>query len=135
MPFLGGVLNSGDVLIEGDFKNFRRPPPECPAGMWGANCTQRCDCGADGNSCDNIDGDCICSACWTGPKCAIGESTFLLVCNIHWIMVHLFLSVNVYKVCVFLPSTAVGSDCVRDFLVEENKVGPHTHTLYNIDMS
>ena len=35
----------------------------------------------------------------------------------------------------FLPSTAVGSDCVLDFLEEENKVGPHTHTLYNIDMS
>ncbi|CAI8037043.1 Cell death abnormality protein 1 [Geodia barretti] len=46
----------------------------CSAGTWGANCTQTCDCGADGNSCNNVNGECICNACWSGTNCmdAIG---------------------------------------------------------------
>jgi hypothetical protein len=48
---------------------------KCSAGTWGANCTQNCDCGEDGNSCNNVHGACECNSCWTGEYCeqAVGS--------------------------------------------------------------
>jgi len=40
----------------------------CPAGTWGTNCTNVCECTKHGK-CQPDDGSCLCESGWTGPLC------------------------------------------------------------------
>lgn len=40
----------------------------CPEGMWGPNCVQHCLCMHEAD-CDPLNGQCKCTAGWTGPAC------------------------------------------------------------------
>ncbi|XP_070174967.1 uncharacterized protein [Littorina saxatilis] len=42
---------------------------ECPANMYGPNCTQECTCTTNAESCNNVDGACVCKAGWEGTRC------------------------------------------------------------------
>ena len=50
---------------------------ECPAGSYGADCTQTCHCDSDGSDCEKATGVCTSSECsigWTGENCQGKES-------------------------------------------------------------
>lgn len=43
---------------------------ECPAGMWGKNCSHTCECENDG-VCNQFNGFCTCPKGYTGTKCEL----------------------------------------------------------------
>ena len=44
---------------------------ECAIGVWGADCTNICDCSDEGSvTCDNVRG-CVCKPGYTGISCAV----------------------------------------------------------------
>lgn len=45
---------------------------ECPVGLFGSGCSQRCLC-QNGGTCDHMDGHCSCPSGWTGTACERGE--------------------------------------------------------------
>lgn len=48
------------------------PPPGCSPGMFGANCSQPCQCGF-GKKCHPETGACVCPPGHSGAPCSIGE--------------------------------------------------------------
>ena len=43
----------------------------CPGGRFGVGCADECACGT-GNTCDSVNGTCICNSCYSGDYCEIG---------------------------------------------------------------
>lgn len=48
---------------------------DCPAGYWGINCAERCQCKNSGE-CDTVTGECICPPGYFGRMCEEGRSLF-----------------------------------------------------------
>lgn len=45
---------------------------ECPAGQFGSDCQDRCECQNSGQ-CDRQTGQCVCQPGWTGERCENGK--------------------------------------------------------------
>jgi hypothetical protein len=45
---------------------------QCNIETWGANCSNKCDCGIHGKGCDVSTGACFCKPGFTGGKSQIG---------------------------------------------------------------
>ncbi len=45
----------------------------CPGGTYGYGCSNNCSCGGGGNTCNKMNGTCICNPCYAGDSCETGK--------------------------------------------------------------
>ena len=69
-----------------------------------------CNCGETGNTCDRINGACVCNLCYSGPQCEMGKSK-VSICT--------HTAVN-YAIVSCIDT---GSECFVQFLGIQDKVG------------
>ncbi len=66
----------------------------CDVGFWGENCKVSCaqNCGGEGHfeSCNAMNGNCICNECWEGETCDSGMKSSLLLKPCHFIIPSFF---------------------------------------------
>ena len=50
---------------------------ECPQGTYGYNCSNSCNCSylLHGNRCNPVNGNCLCSSCFSSTSCSVANGT------------------------------------------------------------
>lgn len=109
----------------------------CPAGTFGSNCSQSCDCHNRG-SCDPASGQCRCTPGWTGTSCQQSELKHVL-----WVLSIDMMIYMMYKLYYILSPNPKHNLHRKLFLMvkhywyyylfgphcQEYKDHTHTHTL------